>query len=264
MPELPDVEGFSRVLRSHGQGRRIERVDVADAGVLRGVGARRLRQALEGRELAAPERRGKWLIARTDQGPALLLHFGMTGQLVACPPDEPPHRYDRVRLDLSDGRELRYRDQRKLQGLRLADSEEAVERALAGQGPDAATVDRSALCEILGGRRAKLKAVLMDQSALAGLGNLLADEILWAARLHPARPANSLSPAECRTLHTALRRVLTRSIRAGRVPAPSTWLTAHRDASSPHCPRCHTPLTHAPIAGRTTVWCPNCQKQPTE
>jgi len=137
MPELPDVEGFRKVLASCGQGRRIARVDVADPGVLRGVSVRRLRQEMEGRTFTEPSRHGKWLIARTDGGPALMLHFGMTGELLCCPPAEPRHPYDRVLLDLSGGRGLRYRDQRKPQGLRLAGSEAEIDRILDGQGPDA-------------------------------------------------------------------------------------------------------------------------------
>jgi formamidopyrimidine-DNA glycosylase len=263
MPELPDVEAFRQVLRSYGRGRRIEKVEVADAGVLRGVSARRLRRELEGCRLAAPERRGKWLIVRTDNETAVLLHFGMTGQLVACPTDEPAHRHDRVRLDLSGGRGLRYRDQRKLQGLRFAGSDADIEHVLDGQGPDAASVSQAALCELLGRRRAKLKTVLMDQSALAGLGNLLVDEILWRAHLHPSLPANTLSGEECRRLHSTMLRVLDQSVRAGHVPAGRSWLTGHREQSPPSCPRGHARLHRDKIAGRTTLWCPRCQPEVT-
>ncbi|WP_405591087.1 Fpg/Nei family DNA glycosylase [Streptomyces sp. NBC_01190] len=261
MPELPDVEGFRRVLRECGQGRVIEKVAVADAGVLRDVSARRFRAGLEGHRLSAPERHGKWLIARTDDGPALLLHFGMTGRLLCCAPREPRHRHDRVRLDLGDGHELRYRDQRKLQGLRLAGSEAEVDHLLAGQGPDALAVDRAEFCELLGRRRGRIKPVLMDQATLAGLGNLLVDEILWRARIHPAAPANRLTEAECALLHSGMRRVLSLSVRAGRVPGRPSWLTGHREEPSAKCPRCGTPLRRGKVDGRTTVWCPHDQPE---
>jgi formamidopyrimidine-DNA glycosylase len=261
MPELPDVEGFREVLDSCGRGRRIEKVDVVDAGVLRGVGAARLRRALEGRRLRAPGRQGKFLVLRTDGAPAVLLHFGMTGQLLCCPPGEAAHRHDRVRLDLTGGRGLRYRDQRKLQGLRLVDGEAGVERALAGQGPDALSIGRGEFTELLAGRRARVKSVLMDQSALAGLGNLLADEILWRARIHPARPADGLSGEEARTVHAAMRDVLRRSVRAGRVPGRPSWLTGHRTGPDRHCPRCGTALDRTRVASRTTVFCPRCQRR---
>ncbi|MBY8881982.1 Fpg/Nei family DNA glycosylase [Actinacidiphila acidipaludis] len=259
MPELPDVEGFRDVLDSCGTGRRVEKVEVADAGVLRGVSAARLRRALEGRRLAAPERRGKYLILRTDGDAAVLLHFGMTGRLLCCSPGEPAHRYDRVRFGLTGGRDLRYQDQRKLQGLRLADDEAAVERALAGQGPDALSLDREPFLDLLAGRRARIKTVLMDQSVLAGLGNLLADEILWRARVHPARPADRLSAEEGRHLYGAMRQVLRLSVRAGRVPGRPSWLTGHREGRERTCPRCSTSLGSIRVSGRTTVFCPHCQ-----
>ncbi|NUP30487.1 MAG: Fpg/Nei family DNA glycosylase, partial [Streptomycetaceae bacterium] len=143
MPELPDVEGFRRTLESCARGRLIEKVEVADSGVLRGVSARRLTREVEGRRLVAVGRRGKWLIARVEGGSAVLLHFGMTGRLLCCRSEDPPHRHDRVRLLLGDGHEVRYRDQRKLQGLRLAGSQAGVERLLADQGPDALSVGRA-------------------------------------------------------------------------------------------------------------------------
>ncbi len=261
MPELPDVEGFRRTLDACGRGRRIEKVHVTDRGVLRGVSERGLRGALEGRTLRAPQRHGKWLIARTDGGPALLLHFGMTGRLLCCPPRDPPQRYDRVRLDLGGGRGLRYQDQRKLQGLRLAADEAEVERALRGQGPDALSVGREEFGGLLRRRRATLKAVLMDQSALAGLGNLLVDEILWRARLSPARPANTLTDEQARALYAAMRRTLRLAVPTGRVPGRRSWLTGRRDDGDPRCPRCGTGLRRRRIAGRTTVDCPHCQPE---
>jgi formamidopyrimidine-DNA glycosylase len=262
VPELPDVEGFRRTLEACGEGHLVEKVEVDDTGVLRGVSARRLARALEGHRLGAAGRHGKWLIAGVEDGPAVLLHFGMTGSLLCCRRQDPPHRHDRVRLVLGDGREVRYRDRRKLQGLRLADSQEAVDRVLAGQGPDALSVGRAEFRELLGARRAKAKAVLLDQSALAGLGNLLADEILWRARVHPATPANRLGTGEADRLYAAMRRVLGLSVRARRVPARPSWLTGHRDATPARCPRCGTSLRRGRIAGRTSVWCPRCQPDP--
>ncbi|WKX73664.1 Fpg/Nei family DNA glycosylase [Streptomyces sp. XD-27] len=258
MPELPDVEGYRRVLDSCGRGRRVTRVERADPGVLRAVSARRLRRALEGRRLREPERLGKWLIARTD-GPAVLLHFGMTGELLCCSADDPGHRHDRVVLTLDDDHQLRYRDQRKLQGLRLADSEADIERVTARLGPDALAVDGETFASLLAGRRARVKTVLTDQSALAGLGNLLADEILWRAGIPPGRPAKALDEDERRRLYREMRGVLRSSVRAGRVPDRPSWLTGRRDAPDPACPRCDGPLRRTRIGGRGTVWCPRCQ-----
>lgn len=261
------MEEFRRVLVSCGQGRRIERVHVADPGVLRGVTVRRLRQALEGQRLSAPKRHGKWLIAGTDDGPALLLHFGMTGQLLCASREDPHHQHDRVVLTVGGGpdngepRELRYRDQRKLQGFWLADTGADVDRILGDQGPDALSVDRARLAEMLAGRRRRVKAVLIDQSVLAGLGNLLGDEILWRARIDPARQASDLTADEQRRLHTTMRQVLRDSVRVGHVPTRRSWLTGRRDDPEPSCPRCSGPLRRDKVAGRSTTWCPNCQSR---
>ncbi|WP_367321869.1 Fpg/Nei family DNA glycosylase [Streptomyces sp. HUAS ZL42] len=260
MPELPDVEGFRKVLESCAKGRVVRRVQVRDSGVLHEVSARRLREALEGRRFTEPERHGKWLLARTG-GPTLMLHFGMTGQLVCCRPDCAVEPHDRVLFTLSGGRQLRFRDQRKLQGLWLADDDSDVERMLARQGPDAMAVDRREFEAALVSHRGKVKTVLTDQHVLAGLGNLLADEILWRARLRPSSRASDLSEAERRRLYTQMRRTLRSAVSAGCVPPRDSWITGRRDDPVPICPRCGHSLSRSRMAGRGTVWCPRCQPE---
>ncbi|UGY94605.1 Fpg/Nei family DNA glycosylase [Streptomyces gobiensis] len=258
MPELPDVEGFREVLASCAQGERIKRVQVNDTGVLHGVSARRLKRDVEGRRFTEPERHGKWLLARTD-GPTVLLHFGMTGELVCCRETDPPDPHDRVVFTVGH-HHLRYRDQRKLRGIWLAEDADAdVARVLDRQGPDAMAVGRAEFAELLSGRRSRIKSALTDQSVLAGLGNLLADEILWRARLHPGRRANDLTDDECRRLHTEMRRTLRSAVPTGCVPPRKSWLTGHRDDTDPVCPRCGGALHRERMGGRSTVWCPGCQ-----
>jgi formamidopyrimidine-DNA glycosylase len=260
VPELPDVEGFRRVLESCAKGRVIRRVDVLDTGVLHGVGAKGLREALEGRRFTEPHRHGKWLLARTGDGPTLMLHFGMTGLLLCCAPGDPPDAHDRVLFTLAGGRrQLRYRDQRKLQGLWLADDDPGVARLLERQGPDALAVDREEFDAALAARRGSVKSALTDQSVLAGLGNLLADEILWRAGLRPDTPARALTRADRRRLHAHMRRTQRAAVPAGCVPPRDSWLTGHRDDPHPVCPRCGGHLRRTRTAGRATVWCPRCQ-----
>jgi formamidopyrimidine-DNA glycosylase len=258
MPELPDVEGFRGVVADHGAGRRITGVRVADSRVLRGVSAKEFRETLTGRSFGDPERHGKWLLAPLSGGPVVLLHFGMTGSMVwVRDAGEPPHRHDRVTFALDDG-ELRYRDMRKLRGIWLAPDRAAADRLLCGVGPDALTVGREEFAEVVGARR-RLKATLLDQSALSGLGNLLADEICWRARIHPRRSGAGLDDAEVGRLYAAMRRVLRGALPTGRVPGRRTWLTGRRDDTDPACPRCGTGLHHGRVAGRSTFWCPECQ-----
>jgi formamidopyrimidine-DNA glycosylase len=257
VPELPDVEGFRAVLAEHAMGHCVERVDVADAGVLRGITARQLDDGLRGHCFTRPERHGKWLIAPTD-GPAVLMHFGMTGSLQWLERGAPLDRFDRVTFVTAAG-ELRYRDMRKLQGITLAHGRAEEQRLLARLGPDALAVTPRELDRILEGRRGAIKAVLIDQKVIAGLGNLLADEILWRAGIHPRRPARSLTAGERRALHRQMRSVLRAAIRAGRVPPKPSWLTGARDQKDARCPRCGTPLCRSRVGGRTTVWCPKHQ-----
>ena len=252
------MEGFRRTLRRHGVGKLIQRVDVRDSGVVRNVTAARLRHSLTGRRFRLPDRKGKWLVAPTD-GPTLLLHFGMTGALDWRPKGLNGNPHDRVIFQLDDG-ELRYRDLRKLQGIWLADDAESIARILGRQGPDALTIDRRHFDERLRRRRGRLKPVLMNQRVIAGLGNLLTDEILWRARLHPELRTDRLTATELGHLYRAMRMVLRESIPFGRVPARRRWLTAARSAgTNASCPRCGTRLLRATIGGRTTYWCPRCQ-----
>ena len=225
--------------------------------MLRGVGPEEFARTLTGRTLGTPGRHGKWLSVPLSGGPVLLLHFGMTGAMVRDDGTSPPHVHDRVVFVLSEG-ELRFRDMRKLRGIWLAGDPPEADRLLASLGPDALTVGRAEFAEIVRTRR-QVKATLMDQSAVAGLGNLLADEICWRARVHPRRPGDDLDERELAGLHRAMRRVLRGAIPTGRVPGRRTWLTGRRDDPDPVCPRCGTRLSHGRAAGRTTVWCPRCQ-----
>lgn len=261
MPELPDVEGFRGVLAAHGAGRRITGVRVADPQVLHGVSEAEFRETLTGRSFGEPERHGKWLVAPLSGGPVMLLHFGMTGSMTWVGDDAgPPHRHDRVTFALDDG-ELRYRDMRKLRGIWLVPDRAAADRRLSTVGPDALAVGREEFDDIVRVRR-RLKATLLDQSALSGLGNLLADEICWRARIHPRRGGTSLGDAETGRLYATMRRVLRGAIPTGGVPGRRTWLTGRRDDPDPACPRCGAGLHHGRVAGRSTFWCPECQPDP--
>jgi formamidopyrimidine-DNA glycosylase len=190
----------------------------------------------------------------------LLLHFGMTGALQWARDDNRRDRHDRV-VFVCTGGELRYNNMRRFGGIWLARGEHERQRVTGPLGPDAASIDRTRLHELLARRRGQIKAALMDQRLLAGLGNLLSDEILWRARIHPATPVSKLSRARRDRLYDALHGVVVESSRYGRVPRASGWLTGVRDDPQGSCPRCGTRLRHSTIAGRTSCWCPRCQRR---
>jgi formamidopyrimidine-DNA glycosylase len=257
VPELPDVEGFRRLLQTHVAGEIVTKVEVRDPGVVRSCTAAAFIGRLKGRRFAAPERRGKWLLARSD-GPTILFHFGMTGSLVWEPPGEEPVRFDRVVIGVGGGNVV-FRDQRKLRGIWLAEDEDGVTAVIGEQGPDALGLPARRLEERLEGRRGPLKSVLMDQRVVAGLGNMLSDEVLWRARIHPTRRFGDLDASEHAGLSRCLQRVLRSSVEVGAIPRRAGWLTSQRSRPEPHCPRCRSRLVTSRIGGRTSYWCPVCQ-----
>jgi formamidopyrimidine-DNA glycosylase len=260
MPELPEVEHFRQVFRRLAAGKRVAEV-WADPTILRNSTVDALRRALVGRRLHDPERRGKWLLCPSD-GPILVLHFGMTGDLVWSGDQPLRHRHDRLALAFVEGGELRYRNMRKLGGVWLAHDDAEVGRLLSGVGPDALALDAAAFVQRLGRRRGGVKAALMDQSVVAGIGNILADEILWQARLHPRRTVESLDAAERSRLARVTRRVLHRAVEEFDTPEPRSSLSPVRGLPGAACPRCRTPLGRTTAAGRTTYFCPRCQPAP--
>ena len=262
MPELPDVEQYRRFFARHAAGRTVRRVVVPDATILRNARPAQLDRALRGRRFEEPERIGKWLIGWTD-GPALLLHFGMTGHLVWSGDEPERHRHDRVILEFEDGTELRYRNMRKLGGAWLGHDREEAASILGPLGPDALALSRSDFLKLLERKRGGLKAALMDQTLLAGIGNLIADEVLWQARLHPRRPVETLNDDERTRLYRTLHSVLKESVdRYDYISRKRSWLSHVRGNRDAACPRCGTPLERITAAGRTTYFCPSCQPAP--
>jgi len=262
VPELPDVEQFRGFFEEHATGRTVRDV-WADPTILRSGTPRAYADALRGRRFDVPDRLGKWMIAPTD-GPFLAFHFGMTGDLVSSGDEPDRHRHDRLVLAFTDATELRYRNMRKLGGVWLAHDADELSTILGRLGPDALTVPGRTLLARLGRRRGSVKAALMDQTLVAGVGNILADEILWQARLHPLRPVPTLTDEEravlVRTLHRVLREAVRRYDYVERKPS---WLASVRGRPDARCPRCGTPLARTVVGGRTTWFCPACQTAPT-
>ena len=259
MPEIIEVEAYRRAI-SATVGRTVASVHAPDEWFAkRSTTTDALRLELTGANVEAVRRRGKLVIVDTD-GPRLGLRFGMTGKIVvdgAMPIDHllydsPRHEpaWDRFGLEFTDGSAMVLRDPRRLGGVQLDPDEEAL-------GPDAMSLTLAQLRRALAGSTVALKARLLDQRRLAGLGNLLADEALWRAGLSPVRPAESLEPAETARLHRAIRRTL--SILGERGGSHTGDLQPARLRGG-CCPRDGAQLRREHVGGRTTYWCPEHQE----
>lgn len=245
MPELPEVERARLAIETGALGRRIAAVDDTDTYVCRPHAPGEMAAVLVGRELTSAHRRGKTMWVETDDGPVLGLHLGMAGRISI---DEPPitRPWDRFVLEFEDGGRLALRDKRRL-GRAILDPD------LSRLGPDAADIGRASFRDRVGRGEAPLKARLMDQQVIAGVGNLLADEVLWRARMEPRRPAGSLDDDDLDLLRRELRAAIRSAVRKGGV---HTGPFARDRGRVGRCPRCGAQLERGVVGGRTTYWCP--------
>jgi formamidopyrimidine-DNA glycosylase len=275
VPELPEVETVRARLEPRLVGRRLQSVEISDPRLTRPFDPAEVAAELVGERVAALERRGKYLVVRFESDRVLLIHLRMTGQVLhgngASAVDADPHLRAVVRLD--DGSDVIYRDVRRFGTWLLVERGE-LEPYLGmrvGREPLAPTFSARRLAETIAGRRAPIKAVLLDQRRLAGVGNIYADEALWRARVHPLQPARDLRPAEVASLHRGVRAALRAGIaRQGatlsdyRTPEGARGrmqdeFKVYGRAGEP-CERCGTPIEKIRTAGRGTWYCPGCQR----
>jgi formamidopyrimidine-DNA glycosylase len=277
VPELPEVETVRASLEPAVVGRRFERVQIVDPRVTRPLDPDEVAAELHGEVVQALERRGKYLVFRFRSGRVLLIHLRMTGSL-------RHHRngryendpYRRAVVSLDDGSDVTYRDVRRFGTWLLLEPGDDVPylQERVGEEPLGEEFTTKSLAKRLGGRRAPVKAALLDQRVAAGMGNIYADEALWRARIHPLRPAGTLTPHEIRRLHRGIKDALRAGIasqgttlRDYRAPngAPGSMqekLRVYGRDGKP-CPRCGTAIVKTRVAGRGTWYCPHCQPPPT-
>jgi formamidopyrimidine-DNA glycosylase len=275
MPELPEVETIRARLAPRLEGRRLERVEIVDPRLTRPEPPEAIAAALEGELIVRVSRRGKYLVFEFESGRHLLVHLRMTGN-VEHPAQgglgADPYRRAVVRLD--DGSDVAYRDVRRFGTWDLLEPGEledyfAVRRL--GEEPLERGFTTRVLTQALEGRHAPIKAALLDQRAAAGIGNIYADEALWRARLHPLRPAGSLTAGEIARLRKAIRAALEMGIARqgatlrdyrdpeGRRGRMQDEFKVYGRAGEP-CPRCGTPIEKTRAGGRGTWFCPHCQR----
>ncbi len=278
MPELPEVETVRRGLELHVAGRAIEAVQVLHPRAVRRdpAGPAGFAAALAGRRLGAPRRRGKYLWLPVGED-ALLAHLGMSGQLTCGDPDRPISPHVRIRFAFADrGPDLRFTDQRTFGHMWLVPDGAELPAPIAHIAPDPLerAFDPGGLARRLRGRRSEVKRALLDQSLVSGIGNIYADEALWRARLHWARPADGLGAAEVSRLLAAVREVLAAALAAGGTTFDSLYVNVNGESgyferslavygrAGRPCRRCGTPIRRDPFMNRSAYSCPRCQPAP--
>lgn len=284
MPELPEVETVARGLRRVILGRRILSVTLGKTDFIDDPVA--LEQHLPGRKIEAVERYGKFMLLRLsaaagtkglpgDSGakPAsLLVHLGMTGQIASSPAEQPREKHTHVCMLLDDGRELRYTDARRFGRIAYL-TEVPLAEELTGFGADPLEVSKTEFADRIRARRARIKALLLDQSVLRGVGNIYADESLWRAKIHPARLGAKLSREQTEMLWRVLQEVLRKAIvmRGSSISdfldaagVPGEYQRHHRayGREGKGCYRCKTAIRRGTVAGRSSYFCPKCQPPP--
>ena len=274
MPELPEVETIATDLRPHLVGRTIVRCDLRFPTIVRHPEPELFVDLVAGLRIDAVKRRGKYILIGLDEDRLLVVHLGMTGQLRLVDASTPIANHTHAIFELDDGRQLRYRDPRRFGRLLLGTHSGLLEaRAMPRLGPEPIDADFTAeqLYVALRRRRAPLKAVLLDQSMVAGVGNIYADESLHRAGLRPDRIAKRVSRKSAARLHESLRHSLETAIKNrgssvdtyrdawGELGGQQEVLLVYGRAGEP-CFTCGRPLSLVRIAGRSTVFCRRCQK----
>ena len=279
MPELPEVETVARGLQREVAGRKILSVTLGKTDFIDDPDA--VGRELPGRIILGVKRYGKFLLLRlgarevigkNEEETALLVHLGMTGILMPRPVSEPPAKHTHVMMLLDDGRELRYIDPRRFGRIAFL-AGEVLRAELSRFGADPLDAGAGEFAQRIRQRRARIKALLLDQSVLRGVGNIYADESLWKAKIHPAALGAKLKPEHVEELYHALQGILRKAI-ALRGSSISDFLDAeglpgdyqrhHRvyGREGKGCARCKTPIRRVIVAGRSSYFCPQCQPPP--
>jgi formamidopyrimidine-DNA glycosylase len=281
MPELPEVETVRRGLELTVAGRTIATVDITHPRAIRRhvTGAEDFAGKLVGRTIVGASRRGKFLWLPLDSDDALLAHLGMSGQMLVVPADKPDETHLRVRIAFTDGgSQLRFVDQRTFGYLAVAEGGAQLPALVAhiARDPIDPEFDEAAFIAAVRRRRTGLKRAILDQTIISGVGNIYADEALWRARLHWARPTERTTPAELRRLLVAIREVLQEAISAGGTSFDALYvnidgesgyferaLAVYGRAHEP-CSRCGTPIRRDKWMNRSAFSCPRCQPRPRQ
>ncbi|MGD0153696.1 MAG: bifunctional DNA-formamidopyrimidine glycosylase/DNA-(apurinic or apyrimidinic site) lyase [Thermacetogeniaceae bacterium] len=274
MPELPEVQTVLTTLKPRILGVRIEGVEVFLEKIIKSPGPKEFVALIKERSITGLARRGKYLLLELDASYLLAIHLRMTGQLVYSRSDKPRDRHTHLVFYLSDGAELRFQDMRQFGTMNLMLLGQLdLFCSQKGLGPDALdpALTRELFKQRIGDRRGQIKPLLLDQSLVAGIGNIYANEILWRARIHPERPVSSLTPGELAKLYQAMRQVLTEAVEHrgttlrdyvdgdGNPGDFQSLLAVHGREGEP-CPQCGQKIARMKTGGRSSFVCTRCQE----
>lgn len=276
VPELPEVQTVVTTLRPRLTGARVVAVHLARADILSPAGTD-LPPLLTGRTVASVDRRAKRIVFTLDDGNRFYIHLGMTGQLTVESPEAPPKNHTHLTIEFAEAARrmtgparpfhLRFRDPRRFGGVTWLGADAADQNL----GPEPLTLRPARLAKLLGQTRRPIKSALLDQTMLAGLGNIYADECLFLARIHPLTPSNQIAAEQVAALNRAIKLTLRRAIRAKGSTlrdfvdadgAAGGYRQKHAvyDRAAEPCRRCKTAIVRIVLTGRSTCFCPNCQR----
>lgn len=263
MPELPDVEEFKRYMDSTALHKTIKKASVTDEQVLENTSAHKLEKGLKNNKFDFTKRHGKYLFSHLSGGKFLLMHFGMTGELKYFKnPDRKPE-HTRLLIQFKNGYCLAYDNQRKFGKLNLINDVESYINNIE-LGPDVMdpNFDFEQFKKSTEGRRAMVKSFLMNQEIMAGIGNIYSDEILFQSGIHPEKRISSLNEKQLKKLFENMKDVMKRSIdrRADPSKLPDSFIIPHRNKGD-KCPGCNGEVKRVKVSGRSSYYCPNCQKK---
>ncbi len=270
MPELPEVETVKNEISPHIIGKHIKQVKLLWEGIVRQPTAAEFKSRVAGRKIKDIVRRGKYLLLHLNGADTLIIHMKMSGSLLLGKSGDEPPKYTRAVIEMEDGTAIFFRDPRKFGRMWLV---EDIDTVVGKLGPEALGKEftEKRLAALLAKRSIPIKALLCEQEAIAGIGNMYADEALFLAKIHPLRPASSLNPEEVARLYKAIREVLLAGIKnkgasivnyyrpdGSKGTAHSEFRVAHRGGLA--CFVCGTPIQRIVVRGRGTYFCPKCQK----
>lgn len=259
MPELPDVQAFKKHLDSNALHKKIDKVEVKDKSILK-TSSKKLQDKFTDQEFEKSIRIGKNLLVQAGNDNWLVLHFGMTGYLEYYANDGEAPKYSKVLFHFKNDHSLSFINKRKLGFVDITSNLEEW-RKKKKLGPDALELSLPEFRGIISRKKSKIKSALTDQSAIAGIGNIYADEILFQANMHPELSINDISDDQLKNLHKKMKQVLETAIKHDVQPdaLPSHYLLHHRKEGE-NCPKCKGKIKKITISGRSTYLCPDCQK----